>query len=76
MIPNPTAKAHIIHLTTGEMLSMRRLHGHAPRIGEEIRLSGPRYFKVKVVIWVYDEPECPLERVNIGVIEADVKDKS
>ena len=41
-----------------------------PRIGDEIRLGGEgaeRYYKVILVVWIYDELESPFERVNIGV---------
>lgn len=56
---------HIIHEQSG-MLSKRRLR-HIPRVGDEIRLPGDRYFTVKRLVWPLDE-DC--ERVNIGVVDA------
>lgn len=58
-------KAHIIH-ENGTMLA-KPLLTTIPRIGEEIRLPLDRYYTVTVVCWVLDEPECPFQRVNIGV---------
>jgi hypothetical protein len=60
-----TVKAHIIHEGTGQILA-KPLLSVVPRIGEEIRFAGERYYTVTVVCWVFDEPECPLQRVNIG----------
>ena len=61
-------QAHYIHEKTG-MLA-RRAITHVPRVGDEIRFHGERYFKVTLVVWVMDEDECPYERVNIGVVDA------
>ena len=45
---------------------------HVPRTDDEIRLGGEgseKYYRVIRVVWAYDEPECPFDRVNIGVDE-------
>jgi len=34
-----------------------------PRIGDELRFSGDKYYKVMLVVFVYDEG---MQRVNIG----------
>lgn len=62
--------AHIMHESRG-MLAKRLLE-YAPRVGEEVRLHGERYYKVTIVVWCLDE-DGPYQRVNIGVIEADTK---
>ncbi len=59
---------HIIDVDDSSIY--RALSSKVPRVGDEIRLGGEgseRYYEVLAVIWVYDEPDCPYERVNIGV---------
>lgn len=63
-------KLHIIEIATEKMLAKPTVP-HCPRVGDEIRLSGPRYYKVDLVVWVFDEPENPHQRVNIGASKAD-----
>lgn len=51
----------------------RQFADHVPRVGDEIRFGGPgkeKYYKVTRVVWVYDEPENPFYRVNVGVTDA------
>ena len=43
------------------------LTNHAPRLGDEIRLGDGEYYKVTHAIWCLDEPDLPLERLNLGV---------
>jgi len=48
----------------------KKLVSAVPRAGDDIRLGGEgkeQYWKVTRVVWVYDEPSNPFERVNIGV---------
>jgi hypothetical protein len=61
---------YFIH-ENGAMLSRRVLYA-APRVGDEIRLPGERYFRVTLVVWVLDEYECPYQRVNVGVADAAI----
>ena len=62
------ALAHLIHIKTG---LLRRFHlRHVPRVGDEIRLWEDKFYTVIHVVWVFDEPECPMQRVNIGVDDA------
>lgn len=63
-------KAHIIHEETGVLLKPRI--DFVPRVGDEIRLSGERYYRVTVVVWVFDEPG-PDQRVNIGVTDINAE---
>jgi hypothetical protein len=56
---------HVIEKKTGKMLAMPLAH-QVPAVGEEIRLSGERYYKVVQVVHVFDE-SCPHHRANIGV---------
>lgn len=61
---------HFIEEKTGDFIS-KQLVSNIPRLGDELRFSSKGndvYYKVNQVVWVYDEPECPYERVNIGVI--------
>lgn len=62
-------KAHILHEKTG-LLGRASIHA-VPRAGDEIRMSGERYLKVTRVIWIFDEPDSPQQRVNIGVVDCD-----
>ena len=60
---------HLIDNKDDRLIS-KQLVCHAPRLGDEIRVGGAgneNYYKVILVVWVYDEPECPFDRVNIGV---------
>ena len=59
---------HVVDEKTGTQL-MRRLVTCAPQAGDELRMGGEgseKYYKVTRVIWVFDEPDSPYERANIG----------
>jgi len=61
--------AYVVQEKDGQLLYKLRICG-VPRVGDEIRSGGEgaeKYYKVMRVLWVYDEPECPFDRVNIGV---------
>lgn len=65
--------AHIIHEERGVLA--KPLLNQVPRKGDEIRLSGERYFEVTIVVWALDE-QGPYQRVNIGVKDAaEVREK-
>lgn len=38
-----------------------------PRVGDEVRMSEEKYFRVTRVVWVYDEPDAVGQRVNIAL---------
>ena len=60
---------HIIVAESGQMLS-KNIVSMVPSVGDEMRLGGKeneQYYKVNRVVWVYDEPESPWERANVGV---------
>lgn len=60
---------HIINESDDHILN-KILVSAVPRAGDELRLGGrgkERYYKVTRLVWVYDEPETPFERVNVGV---------
>lgn len=61
----PTVKAHFIDEVDG-LFSKEHLT-HIPRVGDELRWAGPAYYRVTLVVWVFDEPDCPMQRVNIGM---------
>lgn len=61
---------HFIEECSGKMIAQPVVY-HAPRVGDEIRLSGERYYKVNRLIWCYDEPNLPRERLNVGVTLSD-----
>lgn len=60
--------AHFIHEKNG--LFAKRYLTFPPSVGDELRFSGDRMFKVTLLVWVFDEEECPFPRLNIGIIEA------
>lgn len=45
----------------------RNVVQHTPRVGDELRFSGERYFIVKRVVWCYDEPKDGLDRERANV---------
>ena len=47
-----------------------RVVRNAPRVGDEVRFSDERYFKVNRLVWAYDE-ENRHERVNIELVNVD-----
>jgi len=66
---NGTIYAHFIDEVDNKIL-LKRIVTCAPRQKDEIRIGGEgneKYYKVTRVIWVYDEPDSPFERVNIGI---------
>lgn len=58
---------HGIEVTTGRMI-FRRLEEFVPRVGDEIRLDEDTFYTVTKVVWVYDEPDHPHHRVNLGLV--------
>ena len=58
---------HFIHPVKGMLY--QAVMGFVPNIGDEIRLSDTAYYKVTCRVWAMDEPVCPFERVNLGVVE-------
>lgn len=68
----PSVHIHFVSEETNRIVT-RQFANHVPRVGDEIRLGGPkkeRYYKVTRVVWVYDEPESPFYRANVGVADA------
>lgn len=67
-------KANIqIHFIFENALIYKAYVCHVPHPGDEVRFGGPeneKFYKVERVVWVYDEPENPFDRVNIGVTES------
>ena len=64
---------HFIEESADHVLC-KRLVSSVPRTGDEMRFGGEgseKYYKITRVVWVYDEPTNPFERVNIGV-ELDI----
>ena len=71
MIDSRPVLMHIIDDKTDNVINRVRVSA-IPRCGDIVRLGGEgneKFYKVILVVWVYDEPENPLERVNIGVVE-------
>lgn len=62
--------AHFIHEERG--MVARRYIDFVPRVGDELRFEGEKYYKVTLVVWVYDEPENPSQRVNIGLVDQEL----
>lgn len=65
MSSDNNTKAHFIEVETGKMIAQLYI-GSVPRVGEECRFRGEKYYRVDVVVHVYDE-EVPVNRVNIGI---------
>jgi hypothetical protein len=62
---------HIID-NSDDQVMIKKMVSAVPREGDEVRLlwkGHVHYFKVMLVVWVYDEPGCPFDRVNIDVEE-------
>lgn len=43
-----------------------------PRVSDEIRLNENKFYLVEKVVWIYDEPEYPYQRANIGISKIDI----
>lgn len=63
-----TIAAHFIHSTRGVLY--KPLVEFAPRVGDELRFAGDKYFRVVRLVWVYDEPEAQFTRLNIQIEDA------
>ncbi len=62
-------KQILIHFIKGRNRIAVKTEYHVPRKGDEIRLNDNKFYRVKKVVWTYDEYDSPYSRVNIGVIE-------
>ena len=62
-------KVHVVDKESNRVIA-KPIMGGVPAIGDELRLSGERYYEVVHVVWILDEPESPYQRVNIGVKKA------
>jgi len=58
-------KAHFIHPDKGVLFKQQIYF--APRVGDELRFIGDRFYKVTRLVWVYDEPEAHFSRLNIEI---------
>ena len=61
---------HYIHFILGDQLLFKKTTNMVPSVGDEIRIKdkgSEKFYLVEKRVWVYDEPECPLNRVNLGV---------
>ena len=62
-----------IHYIFKNKLFKKHWGYHVPRVGDEIRVGGETneaFYTVKRIVWVYDEPAYPCQRVNIGIAKA------
>lgn len=66
---NRTISAHFIHMDGG--LLYKNLIAFAPRVGDELRFSGEKFYTVVKLVWIYDEPEAKFSRLNVGIKEAE-----
>lgn len=63
-------KLYVIHFILNNKIILKQYNEHCPVIGDEIRIGGKnneKFYKVICRIWVYDEPDCPHQRINIGL---------
>lgn len=61
-----------IHFILGDDLLFKRFTTKSPLVGDEIRTGGEgneKIYRVTHRVWVYDEPICPFERLNVGIEE-------
>ena len=54
-----------VHFFVDDKCWAARFIYHVPRVGDEVRFHGDKYFTVKMLVWPMDEEECPHERCNI-----------
>ena len=64
-------KAHFIDIETDEMVRQYVIY-FPPRVGDELRFSEKSFYLVETLIWVFDEPEQPYQRLNIGISKIEV----
>jgi len=61
---------HFIDNETDKIISKRMLSA-IPRVGDIVRFAaggkGIAFYRVIEVCFIYDEPDCPHERVNVGL---------
>lgn len=56
-----------LHFIVDNVLTYVQTVNHVPRVGDEVRFLGEKYYTVTMVVWVYDEPEAPWGRANVGL---------
>lgn len=59
-----------IHFIKDDALFLKQYLNHVPSLGDEIRIgdeNNEKYYVVTQIVWVYDEPGHPFERVNVGI---------
>lgn len=71
MIASGQIKIHFIEQDSGKMIAKQYV-SFVPRVGDECRFHGEKYYKVTVVVFVYDENG---ERANIGLERLDVSEQ-
>lgn len=60
-----------IYLILDNCLFKKIYSSFVPRTGDTVRIGGEgseKYYRAGEVVWVYDEPEYPYDRVNVGVV--------
>jgi hypothetical protein len=67
---NDFKKKVTIHFILKNKLHAQKIVYHIPRVGDEIRLLDERFYTVKKIVWVYDEPDHVHSRVNIEIKKA------
>jgi len=66
-------KIHFIDINTkSDKVIAIKTEYYVPRVGDEIRLSENLFYKVEMVVWIYDEPMEKFSRVNIGVSKVEL----
>ncbi len=62
-------QAHFFDENEGKVI-FKKILFQVPRVGDEIRIFDAKIYQVTKVVWIYDETDFPLGRVNLGVIRA------
>lgn len=56
-----------LHFIVNNYLRFKKIVCHVPRVGDEVRFENDTFYIVTKVVWVYDEPEQPWGRANVGL---------
>ena len=69
---DPRVRLHFI-IEGADEVFLRENVAHVPRVGDELRFEGDKFFRVTRVIWVYDEGsnwwDCARANIGMEIIE-------
>jgi len=65
---NPNVKIHFF--CNNQHLYSQSTY-HVPRVGDELRFLGEKFYAVKRIVWAYDETNIDSDRVNIEIVKVN-----